>query len=221
MPRRWVKEELKKDRLANWIERSLTWVKQNKENALIGGIVIFAVAIFIPFSLSHRVKMNEQAFSLLARGQQEYFNNRLDKAISFYDQALQLSGSKAIPFLLFYKGNVLYEMGKYEEAIAVYRNYLDKYENRKFTPEILISLANSLEQEGKFNEAKEVYLKFLDNFPEHYLLPGIYQGLGRCYEKLGEKDEAIKIYQQMSYFYSGQVWQDMAEARIKALSPTP
>jgi len=25
----------------------------------------------------------------------------------------------------------------------------------------------------------------------------------------------------MSHFYSGRIWQDMAEAKIKALSPTP
>ena len=221
MPRKWVKEELKKDRLASWVERSVTWVNENKENAIIGGIVILAVAIFIPFSLSRRAKMNEQAFSLFARGQQEYFNNRLDKAISFYDQALKHSGSKATPLVFLYKGNTLYEMKKYSEATSVYRGYLDKYETRKFTPEVLISLGNSLEQEGKFDEAKEIYQKFLDRFPEHYLLPGIYQGLGRCYEKLGQKDEAIKIYQQMSHFYSDTTWQDMAEAKIKALSPTP
>jgi tetratricopeptide (TPR) repeat protein len=221
MPRKWVKEELKKDRLASWVERSVTWVNQNRENAIISGIVIFAVAMFIPFSLSHRSKINEQAFSLLARGQQEYFGNRLDKAISFYNQALGYSGSKANPFVLFYKANALYEMGKYSEAASVYRSYLDKYETRKLTPEVLISLGNSLEQEGKFDEAKGIYQKFLDRFPEHYLLPGVYQGLGRCYEKLGQKDEAIKIYQQMSHFYSGQIWKDMAEARIKALSPTP
>jgi len=221
MPRRWVKEELKKDHLASWVERSVTWVNENRENALIGGIVILAVALFIPFSLSHRARMNEQAFTLLARGQQEYFENRIDKAISFYDQVLQHYGSKAIPFALFYKGNGLYEMGKYSEAATVYRSYLEKYETRKFTPEILISLSSSLEQEGKFNEAKEIYQKFLDKFPQHYLLPGVYQGLGRCYEKLGQKDEAIKIYQQMSHFYTGGVWKDMAEAKIKALSPTP
>jgi len=221
MPRKWVKEELRKDRLTNWVEKSVTWVNQNRENAIIGVIVILAVAVFIPFSLSHYARRNEEGFSLLARGQQEYFDNRLDKAIFFYDQALQRSGSKVIPFILFYKGNSLYEMGKYSEAISVYRGYLDKYESRKFTPEVLISLGNSLEQEGKFNEAKEIYQKFLDRFPQHYLLPGVYQGLGRCYEKLGQKDEAIKIYQQMSYFYSGQLWQNMAEARIKALSPTP
>ncbi|MFB0527130.1 MAG: tetratricopeptide repeat protein [bacterium] len=221
MPRRWVKEELKKDRLASWVERSVTWVNENKENAIIGAIVILAVVIFIPFSLSRRAKMNEQAFSLLARGQQEYFNNQPDKAISFYDQALRHSGSKATPLVLLYKGNTLYEMEKYSEAASAYRRYLDKYETRKFTPEVLMSLANSLEQEEKFNEAKEIYQRFLDGFPEHYLLPGIYQGLGRCYEKLGQKDEAIKIYQQMSHFYSGSIWQDMAEAKIKALSPTP
>jgi len=221
MPRKWVKEELKKDRLASWVERSVTWVNENKENAIIGGIVILAVAIFIPFSLSRRAKMNEQAFSLLARGQQEYFINQPDKAISFYDQALKQSGSKATPLVFLYKGNALYEMEKYSEATSAYRRYLDKYETRKFTPEVLMSLGNSLEQEGKFNEAKEIYEKFLDRFPQHYLLPGIYQGLGRCYEKLEQKDEAIKIYQQMSHFYSGQIWQDMAEAKIKALSPTP
>ena len=221
MPRRWVKEELKKDRLVNWVERSVIWVNQNRENVMIGGIVILAVAIFIPFSLSRRAKLNEQAFSLFARGQQEYFENRLDKAISFYDQVLTRSGSKAIPFVLFYKGNLLYELGKYSEAASVYRRYLDKYETRKFTPEVLIGLGNSLEQQGKFDEAKEIYQKFLDKFPQHYLLPGVYQGLGRCYEKLGQKDEAIKIYQQMSRFYSGWVWQDMAEAKIEALSPKP
>lgn len=221
MPRRWVKEELKKDHLASWVEKSVIWVNQNRENAMIGGIVILAVAIFIPFSLSHYARRNEEGFSLLARGQQEYFENRLDKAISFYDQALRASGSKAIPFVLFYKGSALYEMGKYSEATSVYRSYLDRYESRKFTPEVLINLSNSLEQEGKFNEAKEIYQKFLDRFPQHYLLPGVYQSLGRCYEKLGQKDEAIKIYQQMSHFYSGQVWQNMAEAKIKALSPTP
>jgi len=221
MPRKWVKEELRKDRLASWVERSVTWVNENKENAIIGGIVILAVVIFIPFSLSRRARMNEQAFSLLARGQQEYFINRPDKAISFYDQALKHSGSKATPLVFLYKGNTLYEMGKYSEATSVYRRYLDKYETRKFTPEVLISLGNSLEQEGKFDEAKEIYQKFLDRFPQHYLLPGIYQGLGRCYEKLGQKDEAIKIYQQISHFYSDTTWQDMAEAKIKTLSSMP
>lgn len=221
MPRKWVKEELKKDRLVSWVERSVTWVNENKENAIIGGIVILAVAIFIPFTLSRRAKMNEQAFSLLARGQQEYFMNQPDKAISFYDQALRHSGSKATPLVFLYKGNTLYEMEKYSEATSIYKRYLDKYETRKFTPEVLLSLGNSLEQEEKFDEAKETYQKLLDRFPQHYLLPGVYQGLGRCYEKLGQKDEAIKIYQQMSRFYSGRIWQDMAEAKIKALSPTP
>ena len=221
MPRRWVKEELKKDRLASWVEKSVTWVSRNKENAIIGGIIVLAVSIFIPFSLSRRTKMNEQAFTLLARGQQEHFDNRLDKAISFYDQALATSGSKVIPIGLLYKGNVLYEMGKYSEAASVYRSYLAKYEKRKLTPEILIGLGRSLEQEGKFDEAKGIYQNFLDKFPQYYLLPDVYQGLGRCYEKLGQKEEAVKIYQQMSHFYSGLVWQDMAEAKIKILSPTP
>jgi len=219
MPRKWVKEELKKDRLANWVEKSATWVSQNKENTIIAGIVILAVAIFIPYSLSHRAQTNEQAFSLLARGQQEYFSNHQDKAISFYDQALQGSGTKATPFILFYKGNTLYEMGKYSEAASIYRTYLDKYETRKFTPQVLVLLGSSLEQQGKFAEAKEVYQKFLNRFPDSYLLPGVYQGLGRCYEKLGNKEEAIKVYQQMSSLYSGQIWQDMAEGKIKVLSP--
>jgi len=221
MPRKWVKEELKKDRLTTWVERSVAWVNENKENAIIGGIVILAIAIFIPFSLSRRAKMNEQASILLARGQQELFNNQLDNAISFYDQALRHSGSKATPLVLLYKGNTLYEMAKYSEATSIYMSYLNKYETRKFTPEVLISLGNSLEQEGKFDEAKGIYQKFLDKFPQHYLLPGIYQGLGRCYEKLGQRDAAIKIYQQISQFYSGSIWQTMAEAKIKALSPAP
>jgi len=221
MPRKWVKEEIRKDRLASWVERSVTWVNNNKENAIIGGIVILAIVIFVPFSLSRRARMNEQAFSLLARGQQELFNNQLDKAISFYDQALRHSSSKATPLVLLYKGNTLYEMEKYSEATSIYKIYLNRYETRNFTPEVLISLGNSLEQEGNFEEAKEIYQKFLDRFPEHYLLPGIYQGLGRCYEKLGQKDEAIKIYQQISHLYSGTIWQGMAEAKIKALLPTP
>jgi len=219
MPRRWVKEELKRDRLAGWVEKSVTWVSQNRENAIIGGIVILAVAIFIPFSLSRRAKMNEQAFSLFARAEQERFDNQLDKAISFYDQALRISGSKVVPFALLHKGNVLYELGKYSQAVSVYRTYLDKYESRKFTPEVLLGLAKSLEQEGKFDEAKGIYQNFLDKFPEHYLLADIYQGLGRCYEKMGQKEEAVKTYQQMSHFYEGRIWQDMAEAKIKALSP--
>lgn len=220
MPRKWVKEELRKDRLAGWVERSVKWVNENRENAIIGGIVILAVAVFIPFTFSYRARMNEQASSLFAMGQQEYFNQRLEKAVSFYDQAMQNSGSRMIPLVLLYKGNALYEMGKYSEAVAVYKIYLDKYESRKLTPEVLLALANSLEQEGKFGEAKDVYQKFLDKFSQHYLLPTIYQGLARCYEKLGQREEALKVYQQISSFYSGQVWQDMAEAKIKALSPT-
>jgi len=220
MPRKWVKEELKKDRLATWVERSVSWVNQNRENALIGGIIILAIAVFIPFTLSHRARMNEQTFDILARGQDVHFGNQLEQAIPFYDQVLQQPGSKAFPFALLYKGNALYEMGKYSEAVSVYKMYLEKYERGKLTSEVLISLGNSLEQEAKFEEAKEIYRKFLDKFPEHYLLPAAYQGLGRCYEKLGQKDEAIKTYQQISSFYPGGAWKDMAEARIKALSPT-
>jgi len=219
--RQWVKKELNKDGLASTLSRTIQWAMANRENVMIGGVVILAALIFIPFLISHQMKMDTECMDMVSQGEILSLQNQPDRAISNLDAALAKGRKKAEPFALLYKGNTLYSMGRYRDAIDSYKKYMEKYEKKPLTPEVLMGLACSYEQEGDYNMALSTFRNFINKYPDNPLLGEVYNGTGRCYELSGQKDMAIETYQKISTMYEGKLWGSIAKARIEALTAPP
>ena len=89
------------------------------------------------------------------------------------------------------KGNMLFEEGKYEEAIDVYRTILGKFPDAYI---IYLNVGNSYFQMEKYDEAESAFQKVLEKDPKdvHALV-----GVGNCYVNRGDSEKALEWYGQI------------------------
>ena len=153
MPKKWVKESLHHDFLTNLFVKSVTWIKNNRENAIIGGFITLVAICFIPFIISHQANMDTEVMTLVSQGELLSAQGQYEQALSFLNQALQKNRKKTNMLAYYYKGNTLFITGRYQEAIETYNKYLENFKNKKLTPEIMIGLIKAYEQINDFNNS--------------------------------------------------------------------
>lgn len=219
MPKAWVRKELKKEPLSNFVEKIIPWVLAHRETALsILTTLVIVVGLAVYF-FHHLKKIDVRAWEKLSFAQAHQQRNLSDQAINFYNEIIdRYPRTKTATYALFYKAETLYQQKKYTEASQTYRNFLQKYPRKKMLlPLAYIGLGTSLESENKYLEAINIYQEFVNKFPEHFLTPGVYLSLGRCYQINGQKNETINIYNKVVTSYPGSNWQKIAENCLKNL----
>lgn len=219
MPKAWVRKELKKEPLSNFVDKTIPWILAHRETVLS---IIATLAIVIGLGVyffHHLNKIDARAWERLSYAQAHQQRNLSDQAINFYDEIIQrYPRTKAFAYALFYKAETLYQQKKYPEASQTYQNFLQKYQRKKLLlPLAYFGLGMSLEGENKYLEAINVYQEFANKFPEHFLTPEVYLSLGRCYQLNGQKNEATNIYNRVITSYPGSNWQKIAETYLKML----
>jgi len=90
-------------------------------------------------------------------------------------------------------GNKLYDEKKYEQAIEVYKNLLQKYPDAYI---VNLNIGNCYFQMEKYDEAEKYYKKIIEINPEN---PDALIAIGNCYLNRGQKEEAIKWYNKISF----------------------
>jgi predicted O-linked N-acetylglucosamine transferase (SPINDLY family) len=113
---------------------------------------------------------------------------RLDEAITFYQEALQLNPN----FVEAYNnlGSALQENGRFEEAITYYKKALQLNPN---VPVAYYNLGSALHKNGHLDEAITYYQKALQLNPNN---PIAYNNLGSAFQENGRLDEAITYYRK-------------------------
>jgi tetratricopeptide (TPR) repeat protein len=93
----------------------------------------------------------------------------------------------------FLKGNRLFEEGKYEEAIGVYKGILEKFPDNYI---VYLNVGNSYFQMEQYDEAEEAFQKVLEKDPQnvHALL-----GIGNCYVNRGDSEKALEWYSKIEF----------------------
>lgn len=217
MARKWVKETLHKDILRTLVNKCSTWIMHNKENALIGGIILLAIILFIPFIISHQSKMDTEIMTLVSQGELLSAQQQYDQALSYLDQALGKNRKKTNMLAYYLKGNTLYQIGRYQEASDAYNQFLAQYKNEKLAPEVMLGLSKAYEQTAQYDKAISNYNEFINKYPDNSFIPDVFQSLGICYELAGQRDAAVQTYQRITTLYQGSALADMASYRLAAL----
>ncbi len=143
---------------------------------------------------------------------------KLSQAVALYEQVLKEDGSLDQPLeqfqsiisnygdtksgvmSLYYAGNCLYALQRFEEAIALY----DRFAKSAFKSTHLIILAydsigRCLEEQGEYEKAATYFQRTVEPAPglgEIGLL-----NLARCYEALGDTENSLTYYQRVLMEY--------------------
>jgi len=94
---------------------------------------------------------------------------------------------------LLQKGNDLFDQKKYDEAIAIYKQILEKYPDAYI---IYKNIGNCYFNQEKYEEAEAAYLKILEKDPQN--VDAIIL-IGNTYANRGQSDKAMEWYSKIEF----------------------
>ena len=133
-----------------------------------------------------------------------YHNNvQYDKAIEYYNKALNCATYNFIGITYNGLGAIYHDQGKYDEAIEFYRQSLSVFYEDTDKAMCYNNLALTYKNKGEVDKAVEYYKKSLDTLnevskhsPNHSIIATIYNNLGGIQRSNEQYDLAIKYYDQ-------------------------
>ena len=144
---------------------------------------------------------NEAVTALATEGKAETATEKFESAKTKFQEVYQEGGHRdTISKAWFYSARCSYQLGRYEEAIAAFQTFVNRYPRNILAFQVQKAMANCYEQlEGDENLAKAIqqYDAVLKAAETHATLEA-YVDKGRCYEKLGEWDQAISTYKVLT-----------------------
>ncbi|MDX8412229.1 MAG: tol-pal system protein YbgF, partial [Mariprofundaceae bacterium] len=87
--------------------------------------------------------------------------------------------------------------GRYDEAIASFKKFLDVYPKGNFSDQAYFWLGEGHLAQKRYNDAIDSFKMLVTTFPGSPKLPATLLKLGLAYENNGQGKEAIKAYHQL------------------------
>lgn len=219
MPRQWVKEELRKDFLRNFVERAVPYVKSHRETVIAALAVVVIIIIVAAVTFNRFRKASQLATEKAGFAGMYLKAGYVDQTIKLCDDMVKThpSGIQG-GYAYFYKAEAVYLKKNYEEAAELYKKALPLLRKKEdMGAMILFSMANAYESAGKHRDAISTYKQLTDEYSAHYLVPEAQLGLARCYEATGDTQSAVSYYQTVGSLHPTTKYKTIADARIKAL----
>lgn len=152
----------------------------------------------------------EKAYIFHELGYISYRNNSFEDAISYYDKAITekkkylKDNNYSIIYTKVAKGLTYIKMGKYKEALPLFKKAKDAYmlssENNPSNANVLSNIANIYREMGVYDKAQEmaeyaekIAKKYLGNESKNYAY--IINCLGSIYAKTGKDKDAKNIFE--------------------------
>jgi len=131
-----------------------------------------------------------------------YFDTRearANEALKRFDEAVQKEkGSSIGDMALLGKAGADFDLGKYDEAIAAYRGFLEGVDSETswLAPNAREGLGHAYEAAGKTDEAREVFAEMAEKETGRVALMGLFHE-ARMFEAKGDRNRAGALYEKV------------------------
>jgi Tfp pilus assembly protein PilF len=93
----------------------------------------------------------------------------------------------------FKKGNMLFEEGKYDEAIEIFAAVIEAFPNAYI---VNLNIGNCYFQKENYDEAEKFYKIILENDPKNHMA---LMGMGNCNTNRGDNEKALEWYSKIKF----------------------
>jgi tetratricopeptide (TPR) repeat protein len=124
---------------------------------------------------------------------------RADATLAALDELdKKWSGSEVARDALVFRAGVHHDLAKYDEAVALYRKFLDALKGKEIplSPMAKEGMGLCLEAQGKLDDALKAYQMIEPKTGDFYRDRALY-GQARVYKKKGDKKKAQELYTQI------------------------
>ncbi len=221
------KSMLEPEELVSRSEILIDQVLQHRRWIAIGTALVLMVAVAAGGSFWYVSEQNRKARLLeyeamkLTSGRgndQEAGGPQYQLAAQRYEEVLTLyPGSASAPFAQFQLGNVYYEMGRYDEALAAYQTFIERYADaRTLLPMVRQRKGYAHLATGDLKSALAEFEQ-VTRVPDAWNKPQAHYEAGRVHEGSGDNEAAISQYESLIKAFPRSPWAQEAQTRLKAL----
>ncbi|MCD6460139.1 tetratricopeptide repeat protein [bacterium] len=166
-----TEEQLKTDFFLQFVGKTVDYCKNNKEQVqwiAIGVVLVIVALVSIGRYHDHKSKKMLLAY--------ENANTKLavDEFLDLYKK------SKYYPFVLFKKGNILYEEKNYKGAAEAYDKIVKDYSRSPIVDFSLLNLGYAYQALKDYDNAVNVYTKMLNKYKTSPFIGDAVLNLARC-----------------------------------------
>jgi len=193
-------------------------IKEKRQTVIKYAIGILVIAIAIIGFLVYSYTSEKRAKALVYDAYKIYYSKSQNseeqfmKALTIFEKAYDTSKS---PVALFYIAACHYELGKYDEALRVLKDFSQRYSgDEKFIPLAYQKMTMIYLKKGAVDEAKKT-LDGLYGLKDDLFKDFALMEYGKILEKEGKADEARKKYEELTKKFPNSPFKEEAEARLK------
>jgi outer membrane protein assembly factor BamD (BamD/ComL family) len=224
MPKETSKEDIRRNPLVVWVGHTIQFFQERRRMVLS---ILVALVVVVGAGAGYfwyQARQEREAQALLAKTQAALRGekpgtpgNSEDAAKGFSEVARQFAGTSAAEEALVRLGNIQYDGGKYEDAIATFGKYLAAYTRGQFRILAGIGKAYAEEAKGDHQAAVSTLSVLITTAKDDPMLGEAYSDLARFYEEAKKPEDALRIYGQIVERYPRTQWEQRALRRMAAL----
>jgi TolA-binding protein len=224
MAKEMTKQEIRRNPLAEWVAAALQFIRERKGLAIGILIAIAVIAGGVSAYTWYRTVQEREAQGLLVKAYSAMWGDapgsqrNPDEARKVYAEiAAKYPGTVAAEEAVIRLGNLHFEGSKYDEAVAVYGNYLTSYPHGRFRAMAGIGKAYAEEAKGDLPAAEKTLTQFVESLKDDPLGGEAYSTLAHVYEAIKKPEDALRIYSQIAERFPQTHWAQNALQRMSAL----
>ncbi len=197
-----TKQQIKQDKFTTAMIKAKDWLMINWQvTAIVAAIILLAV-IGIVYIVSTKSGKQQEAASRLAAAYAELKKDNSQVAILELSSIAEDYTGYIAARAQFYLANAHYESRNYDEAIANYQKYIDKFHEDKITTASAIAgIAYCMENKQEFVPAGEKFLEAVKYYPDSPSAPDYYLGAIRCFTTAQDFTRADQILDELNEKY--------------------
>jgi tetratricopeptide (TPR) repeat protein len=159
------------------------------------------------------------AYAVL-RGEEAGKPSTLEEAVKRFREVIDAhQGTRSAEEAQLAVGNLSYELGKVDDALASYSKYLTGYPRGRFRMMAGLGNAYALEAKGDLQGAVQILSGVIEADRENPLAGEAYMSLARAYEGLSKPEDAMRTYGQVVERFGQTNWSQQALQRMSLLKP--
>jgi TolA-binding protein len=175
-------------------------MEANKNRFIFGAVIIIIAGFLIAFYLWRQNQKELAAGQALTEAvvSAPQNANASQLADSYSKIAADYPGTRAGERAAAQSAAVLFEAGKYAEALAQFQQFLKTHPDSVFSPQAALGVAASLDAQGKTDLASSAYQRVISRFPDPNAVSAAKFALAQIGERQGKFAAAENLYEEVA-----------------------
>lgn len=226
MPKETSKEDIRRNPLVVWVGHTIQFLQERRQIA-VGVLVALVVLVGAGAGYFwYQEGQEREAQALLAKTQAALRGekpgtpgNSEEAAKGFAEVVSRFAGTVAAEESLVRLGNLQYDGGKYDDAVATFGKYLTTYGRGQFRVLAGIGKAYAEEAKGDAQAAVKTLSEVVATVKDDPMLGEAYSDLARFDEEAKKPEDALRVYGQITERFPRTQWEQRALRRMSELKP--